>query len=102
MPSVFTFAAFFLIFLFCEIGERIDDESNIFYEQICSTEWYSFPKVIQKILPIIIAGIQEPLGLSGYGSIICTREAFKNVRHSISFITFMQLKAKNTHFFLTK
>lgn len=81
LPSVMTFAAFAVIFLFCEVGQRIIDESNEATTNLIVIEWYTYPMAIKKIYPIIIMGTNEPVKLCGMGNIVCTREAFKNVRH---------------------
>lgn len=47
--------------------------------EIMRCKWYKFPMAIQKILPIILNGTEEEVGINGYGNIQCSREAFKNV-----------------------
>lgn len=81
LPSVFTFGSFFIIFLFCELGERIICKSEEGYNDLMQTKWYLAPLSLKKILPIVMCGIQEPFQLSGIGSIVCTREIFKNVSY---------------------
>lgn len=81
IPTIFTFSAFAPIFLFCELGDRITNETNEAYNEILRCEWYLAPIKVQKILPITLIGTQKPIYLSGFGNIVCTREAFKNVRN---------------------
>lgn len=78
--TIFTgLMALALVFINCELCQRISDA----YEQVDITivqfEWYLFPNDIQRMLPIIIANAQQPVELECFGSIKCGREVFKNV-----------------------
>lgn len=73
------FWAFFQIFLYCEFGERLMERFDEIEDEVFNWSWYKMPLNIQKMLPIIINGIQQPVGLTGFGGIRCTREAFQNV-----------------------
>lgn len=79
VPSLFTFCAFALLFLFCEFGKRIIDASNKFGDELLMCDWYVFPTSIQKTLPLAMIGLQKPFILCGFGNIQCTRESFKFV-----------------------
>lgn len=56
------------------------------YTDFLLVDWYMFPLCVQKIWPTIMAGAQEPVQLTGIGSIACTRQAFHNVRCTIKSI----------------
>lgn len=67
------------VFIACEIGHRISDaidESVLTIEQL---HWYLFPIEVQRVLPTIIAIVQQPITFECFGSIRCGRESFKNV-----------------------
>lgn len=51
-------------------------------DAILQCDWYTFPIEIQQNLPIIIMGTRKPVVICGYGNILCTREAFQNVRQN--------------------
>lgn len=68
-----------LVFINCELGQKITDA----YEQVEITiersDWYLFPIKTQQMLPMIIANAQQPVELECFGSMKCNREMFKNV-----------------------
>lgn len=80
MSGFFAIFEFAPIFLFCEFGERISIETEEAYNELLRCNWFIFPMIVRKILPIIIIGNEKPLGIEGFGNIKCTREAFKKVR----------------------
>lgn len=80
LPSVLIFAAFLVIFLFCELGQRIIDVSFDGYDDLTQIAWNRFPLTVQNMFSLFLIGSQDPIVLSGVGSIACTREAFKDVR----------------------
>lgn len=72
-------AALALVFIICELGQSLSnafDEINVTINQF---DWYLFPNEIQRVLPMIIAHAQQPVLVECFGSIACTRDAFKNV-----------------------
>lgn len=74
------FGALVLVFFANEIGQRFSDafdEADIAFGQL---KWYRFPKKVQRILPIIICGVQQPIAIKFFGSAVCGREQFKKVR----------------------
>lgn len=75
------FWAFAQICLFCECGERLSDQYNDIDIKLFQSNWYTFPKDIQKLIPILLNGTKRPAVLRGIGNIILKRKAFKNVRH---------------------
>lgn len=78
-PMVLAFWSFAVIFLFCELGERLTGRFNEIDNEIFGCDWYTFPADVQKMLPIILIGTQTPVLLNGVGNVQCTREAFKIV-----------------------
>lgn len=72
-------ATYGVIFLICELGERVSNEFIQVDNVVGQLKWYLFPTNIQKILPIVMIGTQEPVIFWGYGNFVSSREAFKNV-----------------------
>lgn len=69
-----------LVFIICELGERLAnsfEEIDIIIEQF---EWYRFPIELQRIQPMIMIVAQEPSYLECLGNILSSRELLKNVR----------------------
>lgn len=77
---IFMFVAFAVTFMFCELGQRITDKFEEINDEIGRWNWYKLPLSVQKILPILLSGTQQPVTLRGYGNVLCTRETLKNVR----------------------
>lgn len=71
--------SFVQIFFFCELGERITSRFSNLGHEMCQCDWYTLPIDIQKVFPLIIAGMDTPIKLIGMGSIQCSRVAFKYV-----------------------
>lgn len=68
-----------VIFIICELGERVTNEFDDVDNVVCELNWYLFPLNIQKMLPIAMIGTVKPVIIRGYGNCMSTREAFKNV-----------------------
>lgn len=81
LTSVSLFAqSMVLAFIPCELGERMSDATSGINDSIDQFDWHSFPVEIQKILPTVLIGVQQPIEIRCFGSIACTRETFKQVR----------------------
>lgn len=78
--SFLLFWTIVLIFIFCELGERVTQQFNEFNEQFCQCNWYLFPIEMQRMFIIVISNTQRPAIIEGYANIVCTRDAFKQVR----------------------
>lgn len=79
LPLIFTIGAFTIIFILCEVGERIMDPLNEINNDLWMSDWYTFPVSVRKKFPILIHATQKPFLLSGFGNIQCSRKAFENV-----------------------
>lgn len=71
--------AFGLVFIVCEIGERISTAFNEIDDVIDQFKWYLLPAEVQRMLPTIILNVQQKVALKCFGSISCQREAFRKV-----------------------
>lgn len=83
LPVISGILALALVFIACEIGQRLNDAFDEINSTIIQFKWYLFPLEIKKVLPIIIGGAQQPVSLECFGSITCTREVFKQVSSSM-------------------
>lgn len=68
-----------LVFVACELGQRMGDAFEEIDYTIEQLDWYLFPMEIQRMLPMIIAIAQPPVLLECWGNIACTRDVFKHV-----------------------
>lgn len=71
--------AFGVLFVACEIGQRINLAFDDCPEMVNQCEWYSFPAEVQRIVPLILNFTQQPFVVKCFGSKACDRETFKCV-----------------------
>lgn len=71
-----------LNFATCEIGHRLENTFNEIHDAFCLLEWYFYPVKVQRMLVLILINTQKPVEINFFGSIACSREQFKRVRHS--------------------
>lgn len=71
--------AFGVVFIICELGQRLTDAFEEINDEIDRFEWYLFPSEIQRMLPTIMISAQQPVVLECFGSIAGSRETFKRV-----------------------
>lgn len=69
-----------MVFIACELGERLNGAFEKIDVTIDKFDWYLFPIEIKRILPMIMANAQQPVSLECFGSIACNREVFRKVR----------------------
>lgn len=74
--GTFTFA---LVFIVCELGQRMCDAFDGIGSTIDQWDWYVFSVELKRMLPMIMANLQRPVEMECFGSITCGREVFKNV-----------------------
>lgn len=71
--------SFGAVFIMCELGQRITDTFEETCDTILAFEWYLFPYEIQKVLPTLWIGTQQPVAFECFGGISAVRETFKKV-----------------------
>lgn len=77
--------AFGVLFLVCDLGQRVQQTFIECGDIIYQLDWYKFPAEIQQMLPIIMNFSFEPIALECFGSLACVRETFKFVSESHSY-----------------
>ena len=87
-PLFQAFWSFVLLFLICEFGQMITNRFDQLNEAIDDCDWSSFPKEIQKILPIIIQNTQRPVVLRTFENASCSRETFRRVNFHFEVVIF--------------
>lgn len=76
---VYAVYAFGIIFLTCELGQRLTNAFEQIQDEIKKFEWYLFSSEIQQMLPTILIVSQQSIELECFGSISGLRETFKKV-----------------------
>lgn len=80
------FFTLFILFITCELGGQISSDFDGINDQINQFDWYLCPLKVQKILPPIMANLQQPVEFKCFGSFACNRDTFKAVSLSYWFI----------------
>lgn len=80
------------IYLFCNFGENVTNRFSAINDSVYECSWYSFPKEVQRILPIVMVSAQQSLVIKAFGNILCTRQTFKTVNKSNTAIQFFVIK----------
>lgn len=70
--------------LFCEFGEMITEQFEMFNDELSQCKWYLFSTDVQQMFVILMAFAQKPMNICGCGKIKCTRESFKKVKQNVS------------------
>lgn len=73
--------AFTLVFLTCELSQRLGNAFDEIDFTVHQFDWYLFPIQMKRMFPVIIVIVQQPISMECFGSIKCTRDTFKNVIH---------------------
>lgn len=73
------FFGFALIYVVCELSQRISNAFSDICDAIDTYDWYLYPLELQRMLPLIILPIQQPVVIRCFGCVQCSRRAFKNV-----------------------
>lgn len=80
LPACNGIIGFTLVFIACELGQRMNNAFEDINLTIDQFDWYLFSIEVQRMLSIIIFPIvQQPVTLECLGSIKCTRDVFKKV-----------------------
>lgn len=72
--------AFTLVFVSCELSQRLSNAFDRIDFTVHQFDWYLFPIEMKRMLPVVMVNVQRPISLACFGSIMCTRETFKDVR----------------------
>lgn len=80
-----------LVFFPCEVGQRLTNTFINIGDEFEQLNWYSFPTRIQRILPTILIGVQEPLAIGCFGIVSGSRVQFNKVIISLKHISFISI-----------
>lgn len=73
------FWAFTLVFVACELGERVRNEFDCVRFLVDQLKFHLFPHKLRKLVPTITINAQNPVEFKCFGSISCSRESFQKV-----------------------
>lgn len=79
--------------LFSELGQVFSNSFDEIKEEVGQINWYLFPIGIQRMLPITIANVQQPVLIKSFGNILCLRDQFKKVS---SYLLFCAINFKHS------
>lgn len=78
-PIILDFWSFCSLALFCHFGEIVSSRFDEIDNAMFQSEWYLFPNRIQRVLPLVISGTQQPVIIRGFGNLLLTDDSFKRV-----------------------
>lgn len=67
------------LFLLCHFGSHLTEQFDHFGDAVYQLDWYMLSLEQQKLLPTLLALINKPVFLEGYGGIQCTWQLFTKV-----------------------
>lgn len=79
LPIINGIFGLILVFISCELGQRMADAFEEIEITIDRCDWYLLPIKTKRTLLMIIANVQQPVEVGCFGSTTCAREVFKNV-----------------------
>lgn len=71
--------SFIINLIFCESGQMVGIQFEMFNDALNQCNWWSFPVEMQQMLIVVMANSQYLTLIRGYGNVLCTRETFKKV-----------------------
>lgn len=88
------FWAFVMLSIFCENGERVTNQFQVFNVELRQFNWYILPINVQKMFVIMVANAQQPSFIRGFANALCLRESFKVVKYYIDWNEFLFICSK--------
>lgn len=70
-------------FFACEVGQRLTNSFDGLNGAISHLNWYLLPIEIQRLLPVIVMNVREPVVIRCFGSVLCSRAQFRKVSSAI-------------------
>lgn len=77
--GVDTFNTFIVVYIACELCQRLSNSFDEINDLINQFRWYRFPIETKRILPMALVFVQKPVSLECFGSFSYCREALKKV-----------------------
>lgn len=72
--------AFIIVFVANEMGQRFSDLFIELDDFVSQLNWYLLSIKLQRMAPIIIINVKQPVAIKFFGSYSCCREQFKKAR----------------------
>lgn len=76
---VYVCIAFGIVLVVCELAQRACDYFNDIDQMVIQWKWYLLPNGVQRLLPMIMMNVQQPVELECFGRISCNRETSSRV-----------------------
>lgn len=68
-----------IMFVICELGQRLTLKFEQFSDALYQCDWYSFPIEMQEMYVIMLMNAQQPVIIKGFANTLCARESFVKV-----------------------
>ena len=68
-----------LVFIACELSQRFSNAFSGLENSLIHIDWHLYPMEVQRLMPIIMMFAQQEMEFECFGSLSCSRAAFKAV-----------------------
>lgn len=79
VPLILSLWVFGVLFIVCDVGERMICLFGVFGEEVERCDWYRLPIEMQRMYSILLSDTQQSKCITCYGDIQCKRETSKKV-----------------------
>lgn len=93
--------SFGLLGFFCEFGEMVTNQFELFDVELWQCDWYFFPMKLQRMLVLIMTNTQKTTQIQGYANTLCSRSAFKEVKNWIRLCRHLMCWKFRDNFYVT-
>lgn len=77
------FWSFVIIFIVCELGQRLTNEFDTYNHTLYQCNWYAFPIELRHMFIVVLMNAQQPVVIKGFADTLCARESFEKVTNSV-------------------
>lgn len=78
--------AFIFLFLWCDFGQKLTDQFELFEDEVYKCKWYLFSIEMQQIFAFAMMNVQQSIVVKGFGNIELSRETFEKVSKRVIII----------------
>lgn len=80
--SLLVLSSYTFLFVFCNFGQNLTDQFQLFEAEMYKFKWYLFPIGMQQTFACVMINVQQLAMVKGFGNIELSRETAKKVNKS--------------------
>lgn len=86
LAIVDAFDYYALVFVICELSQRISNEYEGIFKLADQFDWYLFSNGIKKMIPTTLIMLQRPVEIKCFGNFSSNRESFKRASTCVQYL----------------